>query len=244
MQAIDDEETNKYPILVRTEELTVELMLWQCVGGLCGEPRDYIRERIERLMSAGNRNDDFEQELPINPHLFQFIDSASKLLAEKIIPSADEDNMRSDFQVVLFVLAGVTVMSLLLLAGLLSVLRLALRLTAKPPGKRKRQIDCIQDFLSGSVALITLLASLLHPALTWTEDTTYRSGYIIMLLCSILIVITSSRWDYEIAFFQRGAAKMSSLFSAMTQKQLFSVGEFERKSVDSKAQSFSFETVL
>lgn len=204
---------NGIPLL--DEDLSVDLFLWKCLGGVCGESRDHIRDSIERLMSAGNTNTNDNNgtllSMSMDASVSEVLGQVSNKLA-CIIPFADNDNMRSDLQIVLFVLAGVTVMALLLFAALLSIFSsmtlCIIAKQAKQADKKRGHIEILHEILSGSVSFITLLATLLHPAILWTENArySYRSGYIIMCACCFVMVMMS-QFDAEIASLQRSTSK-------------------------------------
>jgi hypothetical protein len=62
MQVIDAKDVivhtaNGRPIPLGTEDVKVNLKLWQCLGGICGELRDYIRQNMEMIKNLDNRSD-------------------------------------------------------------------------------------------------------------------------------------------------------------------------------------------
>ena len=185
---VDVNQPNK-PVSIGTEHIPVDIMLFECMGGICGASRELIQQKMKLLMEAGNSNVGKRANDGTEGNVF--LDSISHRVA--VLIHADEDNMRHDLQVEAFALAGMVVILLLALAIFVSLLSIAIncaiiiwklraRSDCHDPGQFKtHSTECFSKIIS----LMVLFASALYPVLIWNHTHQLKGGYTVMLVCSI-----------------------------------------------------------
>ena len=179
-------------IEIGIEQVTINLYLFQCLGGVCGEQKNLIEIKIEELINAGNR----AQSNPTpedngNGIAVMLLDSLSRGIATLF---GDDDNLRDRVQVRPFAFAGVLVILLLMIASVLSLVSL-LVLAVSHYFNQQRKCRSIVTFLREAISGILLCATILYPAATWSQIRSSASlgpGYIIMALVTANIYFGSS----------------------------------------------------
>ena len=171
------------PIVVGSEIIQANTMLFPCLGGICSQDKELIQQNLKLLLDAGNTSqNDLGQSSAATSTVEAFFNTMTIWLAS--IFRTDADNMRNDEQVQLFAWAGVLVVLLLLLAGVLSAAAILIH-TINIIQRGSDELKSIVESFNDAIGWILAFASLLFPAMTWTQPKKYQAGFIIMLLCSI-----------------------------------------------------------
>ena len=184
-------------IAIETERVPVDIMLVQCMGGVCGPSRTLIQQKMAVLMAAGNghvqSHDYDENEASKKISLLNSISTGVATLFD-----VDTDNMRDDLQIKTFVLAALVSIPFLTLAGILSAVVVAAHSIAIAAGEvTNDKQNCVARYshsaaniLSGAISWICLLVSLIYPTITWGQifrknGARFGWGYILVLGCTI-----------------------------------------------------------
>jgi hypothetical protein len=186
---------NNGSIEVGTEKLSLDLHLFQCLGGICGQQKMMIEAKIASIMNAGNSARPIASPHPQEDNLIIIIlNSLSHGFAALL---GDDDNMRDKPQVRVFAYAGVLVILLLLIASALALISLLLHAVSNlsqrhEPSASKKVVAFSREVIS----CLLLGASVLYPATTWKQMRSSGSslgpGYIIMAMLTATLHLGSS----------------------------------------------------
>ena len=182
-------------IEVGTEEMSLDIHLFQCLGGICGKQKRIIEATMATLMNAGN-------SAPTSPHPTQednviiviLLNSLSRGFAATF---GDDDNMRDKLQVRVFAYAGVLVIFLLLIASALALISLLILVASHLSQQRDHlTFKKVVAFSSEVISCLLLGATLSYPAITWRQMRSSGSslgpGYIIMAMLTAIMHLGSS----------------------------------------------------
>ena len=183
-------------IEVGGEELSLDVNLFQCLGGICGEQKIMIEEKMAEIRNAGNSD-------PVEPYPYPMEDenlivvmlnSLSQGLATIF---GDDDNMRDKTQVRVFAYAGMMVILLLLIAGtaaLISFLILAVS-SLSQQCKHSETPQRVVSFSRELISCLLLGASIAYPAAIWRQmhisGSSLGSGYIVMAVLTAMMQLGS-----------------------------------------------------
>ena len=171
-------------IEVGAEELPLNVYLFQCLGGICGEQKMMIEAKMADILNAGN-----SASTPPDPtqenNFIVMLNSLSQGLGTLF---GDDNNMRDKTQVRLFAYAGVLVILLLLIASTLASISFLVLAVSRLSRQCKRSATPkkVVEFSTEFIACLLLGATVLYPATIWKQmrssGSSFGSGYIVMAM--------------------------------------------------------------
>lgn len=201
---------NNGSIEVGAEELSLDVNLFQCLGGICGEQKIMIEGKMAEIQNAGNSDPAMQDPYPMEGENFIIVtlNSLSQGLATVV---GDDDNMRDKSQVRVFAYAGMIVIMILLIASTLALISFIVLAVSSCLSQQCKQSATPQKVVSFSREFISCLllgASIAYPAAVWRQmhisGSSLGSGYIFMAMLTAMMQFRS--------LIMRGLRKMGEYF--------------------------------
>mmetsp|Transcript_25497 Transcript_25497/g.41440 ORF Transcript_25497/g.41440 Transcript_25497/m.41440 type:complete len:276 (-) Transcript_25497:393-1220(-) len=174
-------------IEVGTEELPLDLHLFRCLGGICGEPKMMVNAKMIDILNAGNSAKTSPAPIEEENSIIVMLNSLSQVLATIF---GDDDNMRDKLQIRVFAYAGVIVILLLLIASTLALISFVI-LVVSHLCKQSTAPQNVVAFLRETISSLLLCATVVYPAATWNQlrssGSSLGSGYIVMVMLTVMI---------------------------------------------------------
>jgi hypothetical protein len=170
-----------------TDELSLPIYLFRCLGGICGEQKMAVETKMAALRDVGNIAETPPLPISEDNQIIVMLDYVSRRMF-----FGDEANMRKQLQVRVFAYAGVLVILLLIIASALSVLSLLALAASHMLSQRHAPVTSkVVCFTKEAISCLLLGATILYPAATFRQlrssGSTLGPGYIIMAFITVLI---------------------------------------------------------
>ena len=195
MHTIAPEDIHRSPVPIRTTMISLDILLYGVCGRQSRKTLQQINQNMQTLLNAGNRplskqEKQGDDEMTYDNRLQQILNT--KLTRINAFICGDEGVAHADRQYSTWVAAGLIVTVILMPAGVLSLLGIAI--CALAIARRHDRCEpswVVVNMLSNVISWLMIFASLLYVALTWQERTrsnaSFGSGYVIMSIASVLI---------------------------------------------------------
>jgi hypothetical protein len=191
MHTIAPEDVLRSPIPIRTTRLKLDVQLYGVCGRQSRKTLEQISRYMETLRNAGNRPEkQAGDEVNYDNRLQQIL--GTKLTTINAFLCGDEGIAHADRQYSTWVAAGLIVTLILMAAGALSLVCIALYTLAIVRGRDRCGLRwVVVNLLSNVISWLMIFASIMYVALTWQErarsNASYGSGYVIISVASILV---------------------------------------------------------
>lgn len=173
---------------ITTDELSLPIYLFRCLGGICGEQKMAIEAKMAALRHVGNTAETTPLPISEDNQIIVMLDFLSSRMF-----FGDDDNMRKQLQVRVFAYAGVLVILFLNIASVLSVLSLLALAVSRLLSQRRHApvVSKVVCFTKEAISCLLLGATILYPAATFRQlrssGSTLGPAYIIMAITTTLI---------------------------------------------------------
>ena len=123
---------NNGSIEVGAEELSLDVHLIHCLGGICGKQKEMIDTKLTKILNAGNSASTSTSPYSMEGEnsIIVMLNTLTQVLATVF---GDDDNMRDKPQVRVFAYAGVMVILLLLIASTLALISFVILIVSRLP---------------------------------------------------------------------------------------------------------------
>ena len=145
---------------VGAEELSLDVHLFHCLGGICGKQKEMIYAKMTDIQNAGNSASTSTSPHPMEGEnsIVVMLNTLTQVLATVF---GDDDNMRDKPQVRVFAYAGVMVILLLLIASTLALISFIVLVVSRlPQCKQSKVPQNIVAFSRESISCLLLCARL------------------------------------------------------------------------------------
>lgn len=202
MMHVVDNPTNVQPrFRVHTQQFPLDIMLY----GICSQHSRNTLYQIQVNKEAFRRAGNFVRVQDEGRH-----DTSLQRILETKLSRIDNvlcgenlmDEHTADPQYSTWVAAGLIVIILLTLTGILSFLGIVIHTSARMMwGRTGVKAYCIVEWISQAISWIVTFSSFLYLALTWSERRSSRAsfgpGYVVMSITSMLFVFGSMGLSLE-----------------------------------------------
>ena len=174
---------------VGAEELSLDVHLFDCLGGICGKQQEMINAKMTEILNAGNSASTSTSPYSMEGEnsIIVMLNTLTQVLATVF---GDDDNMRNKPQVRVFAYAGVIVILLLLIAGTLALISfIVLVISRLPQCKQSTVPQNVVAFLREAISCLLLCATVVYPATAWKQirSSSLGSGYIVMAVLTAML---------------------------------------------------------
>ncbi len=202
MHTISPGDILRSPVPIHTTRIRLNVMLYGVCGRQNGEALRQISQNMETLRNAGNRPQAPGSDDAVYDNRLQLI-LDTKLTRVNAYLCGDGGVVHADRQYSTWVAAGLAVTLILMMAGALSLLCIAI-ICALDIARRRHDDDrrgagrCVW-LLSDAISWLVIFASLLYVSLTYQErgrsHASFGSGCVFMSIASVLIGARLARFS-------------------------------------------------
>ena len=176
-------------IEVGAEELSLDVHLLRCFGGICGKQKEMIDEKMTEILNAGNSASTSPYSIEEENSIIAMLNTLTQVLANIF---GDDDNMRDKPQVRVFAYAGVMVILLLLIASTLALISFVILVVSRlPQCKQSTAPKNAVAFMREFISCLLLCATVVYPATTWKQirssGSSLGAGYIVMAIITAML---------------------------------------------------------